>query len=682
MPAVGARWPAAAPRGTSTRCSRSPTSSARRHPDARLTVLGTAEGLEARLVPEHGLPLAVVPRVPLPRRPDARLVPPAAAPARRGPCRGRRDRRVRRAGRGRLRRLRRDAGVPRGPPPGDPRRHPRAERARRAWPTGSAPGGRARVAVTFPGTRAARARRSPACRCARRSPGWSQQRLDDRAGDARRGRRRARPRPGPARRSWSSGGSLGAVERQHRGRRAPRPTLLARGRPGAAPDGRGQGRRRSAPRWSGVPGAERYQVREYLTEMQLALAVADVVVGRSGAGHGVRARRARHPRRLRPAARRQRRAAAERRGRGRGRRRAPRRRRRPRPRLGAARTCPSCSSATRPRRRASAWAARAASVGVARRRGAASPGWSRRSCPSTGRACGSRRDLGRVHLVGVGGAGMSVVARAARRPRRRRQRLRRRRRTRRCRRCAPRASTVHVGHDAALVDGRRHRRRLVAPSGSPTRSSPRARERGLRVLHRSEALAVAHGRPGRGRGRRRARQDDDVGDDRDRAAATRASTRPSRSAARCSRADGPLGGGRDGAGPAFVAEADESDGSFLAYAPAGRRRDQRRAGPPRPLRLRRGVRGRVRRSSPAASGPAARSSRAPTTPARRGSSTACATRSRRADVTVVTYGTVAGRRRRRGRAARRRRAVGVRAARAGDRDRRRCASRSRARTTR
>ena len=38
----------------------------RRHPNARLTVLGTAEGLESRLVPEHGLPLAVVPRVPLP----------------------------------------------------------------------------------------------------------------------------------------------------------------------------------------------------------------------------------------------------------------------------------------------------------------------------------------------------------------------------------------------------------------------------------------------------------------------------------------------------------------------------------------------------------------------------------------------------------------------------------------
>ncbi len=34
-----------------------------------LTVLGTARGLEATLVPAHGLPLALVPRVPLPRRP-------------------------------------------------------------------------------------------------------------------------------------------------------------------------------------------------------------------------------------------------------------------------------------------------------------------------------------------------------------------------------------------------------------------------------------------------------------------------------------------------------------------------------------------------------------------------------------------------------------------------------------
>lgn len=43
----------------------------RRHPDLAVTVLGTATGLEARLVPERGLPLALVPRVPLPRRPTA-----------------------------------------------------------------------------------------------------------------------------------------------------------------------------------------------------------------------------------------------------------------------------------------------------------------------------------------------------------------------------------------------------------------------------------------------------------------------------------------------------------------------------------------------------------------------------------------------------------------------------------
>src|SRR3954447_14540295 len=42
-------------------------------PAGRVTALGAAEGLEARLVPEAGLPFAVVPRVPLPRRPSADL---------------------------------------------------------------------------------------------------------------------------------------------------------------------------------------------------------------------------------------------------------------------------------------------------------------------------------------------------------------------------------------------------------------------------------------------------------------------------------------------------------------------------------------------------------------------------------------------------------------------------------
>src|SRR5690606_38408359 len=45
-------------------------------PDTDLVCLGTSSGLEARLSPEAGLPLEVVPRVPLPRRPGADLLRP------------------------------------------------------------------------------------------------------------------------------------------------------------------------------------------------------------------------------------------------------------------------------------------------------------------------------------------------------------------------------------------------------------------------------------------------------------------------------------------------------------------------------------------------------------------------------------------------------------------------------
>ena len=130
-------------------------------------------------------------------------------------------------------------------------------------------------------------------------------------------------------------------------------------------------------------------------------------------------------------------------------------------------------------------------------------------------------------------------------------------------------------------------------------------------------------------------------------------------------ADGPLGGGRDGAGPAFVAEADESDGSFLAYAPlvavvTNVEPDHldhygsteafedvfvavRRAHPVR----RHARRLRRRRRCGAARRPGARRARG--------------ARRRRRHLRHV-----AGRRRRRGRAARRRRALGVRRSRAGD----------------
>ena len=43
-------------------------------PDIRIRVLGTAEGLESRLVPERGYELATIPKVPMPRRPSADLL--------------------------------------------------------------------------------------------------------------------------------------------------------------------------------------------------------------------------------------------------------------------------------------------------------------------------------------------------------------------------------------------------------------------------------------------------------------------------------------------------------------------------------------------------------------------------------------------------------------------------------
>lgn len=41
-----------------------------RHPEARILVLGTKEGLESRLVPEHGYELLTIDKVPFPRRPN------------------------------------------------------------------------------------------------------------------------------------------------------------------------------------------------------------------------------------------------------------------------------------------------------------------------------------------------------------------------------------------------------------------------------------------------------------------------------------------------------------------------------------------------------------------------------------------------------------------------------------
>lgn len=46
----------------------------RTEPEARIVMIGTKEGLEARLVPQRGYDLHTIPRLPFPRRPDARAV--------------------------------------------------------------------------------------------------------------------------------------------------------------------------------------------------------------------------------------------------------------------------------------------------------------------------------------------------------------------------------------------------------------------------------------------------------------------------------------------------------------------------------------------------------------------------------------------------------------------------------
>ena len=126
------------------------------------------------------------------------------------------------------------------------------------------------------------------------------------------------------------------------------------------------------------------------------------------------------------------------------------------------------------------------------------------------------------------------------------------------------------------------------------------------------------------------RQDDDDLDARRRAPPPRVPTRRSLPAAR-SPSSAPTR--PSVAGDGFVVEADESDGSFLALPPRRRRRHQRAARPPRPLRQPRRRSRLPTRAFVATSGPAACSSPATTTPARARSPTG-----RGAGRRVLTYG--------------------------------------------
>ncbi|WP_432521610.1 UDP-N-acetylmuramate--L-alanine ligase [Kineococcus sp. SYSU DK006] len=173
-------------------------------------------------------------------------------------------------------------------------------------------------------------------------------------------------------------------------------------------------------------------------------------------------------------------------------------------------------------------------------------------------------DLGRVHLLGIGGVGVSGVAR-----------LLRARGVQVSGTDAADSETLHrladlgvrvvVGHDPANLGDLGPGDTLVV-SSAVRPSNPEllaARERGLRVLHRSQALAaLMTGRAGIAvagtHGKTTTSSMLAV-------ALTEAGLDPSY-AIGGELTGGSDGGAREGAGP-FVAEADESDGSFRAYAP-------------------------------------------------------------------------------------------------------------------
>jgi UDP-N-acetylmuramate--alanine ligase len=173
----------------------------------------------------------------------------------------------------------------------------------------------------------------------------------------------------------------------------------------------------------------------------------------------------------------------------------------------------------------------------------------------------SLEELGAVHFVAIGGAGMSGVARVM---------LARgtsvsgsdARETPVLGALAAEGATVHVGHDASHVDGRD----TVVISSAIRESNVElaaARARGLRVLHRAQALAATMA------GSRRVAVAGANGKTTTTSMLTVAlqhcGTDPSFAAGGELAKHGT--NAHWGTGEVFVAEADESDGSFLVYRP-------------------------------------------------------------------------------------------------------------------
>lgn len=251
-----------------------------RRPDVRVTVLGTAEGLEADLVPAHGYRLVTVPRVPLPRRPSVDLL---RLPAR--------LRTAVRAARAAMDEAGAQVVVGFGGYVATPaylaarRRVPVVVHEQNARPgLANRLGARwaAAVGVTFPGTplRGAQVTGLPL-----RGPVAvlvAERRSDPRGSRARAAEALGLDADRPT--LLVTGGSLGAVSLNTAVSGCATELLDAgvqvlhltgAGKADAVLEGLGRSGR------AGDPG---YQVREYLDRMELALAVADLVVARAGAG--------------------------------------------------------------------------------------------------------------------------------------------------------------------------------------------------------------------------------------------------------------------------------------------------------------------------------------------------------------------------------------------------------------
>ena len=571
--------PAAAPPGHLEPAARHwPTPCAAATRPSRSPCLGTARGLETRLVPERGYPLELIPPVPA-AAPAVHGPAVAAGPAARprsGPPSAVLDR-TQRGRRRRLRRLRRRRRPTSRPGAGSAVRRPRGERACRAWPTGSA---RASPRTSRPAVARTRA-------AARARTSGMPLRRDDR-------RRSTGPRRAP-----------------RRGRRfgldPDRPTLLVirrlAGRPADQPGGGRRGRgawptpasrccTSSGPQGRGRP--------------------------RAGDRRCAAVRRARYVRPDGPRLRRRRPGAVP--GRRRHRRRAGR------GRAARASSC-RCRSATASSALNAAAGGRRRRRAAGRRRGAARPAWVRRARraaaarPATGwrrwvgpprrlvardadeqlapDRPGRRRtergmsrvtdggcpaapsELGRVHFVGIGGAGMSgiariMLARGVAVSRQRRQGLPRPGGAARARRRRATSGTraEQVGDADTVVVS------TAVRDDNPEvrRGAPRAGCGCCRAAGRSQSVMA--GRRG-GRGRRHPRQDHDHLAAHRRRCSTAAPTRRSPSAATSTT---PASTPTTAPATCSSPRPTRATASFLLYSPVRRDRDQRRGRPPRPLR--------------------------------------------------------------------------------------------------